>query len=627
MDALDILAIGLAAKGGGGGGTSDYSDLSNKPQINDVTLSGNKSLEDLGIPNYVAGDNVSITEDSEGNFEISATDTTYTAGTNIDITGGVISATDTTYTAGTGIDITSDVISIDNTVALKSDIPAAELPTITSSDAGKILKVNSNHDGVEWGSESTELPTITGNANKILKVNSGATAVEWASESTELPTISSGDAGKVLTVNSGETGVEWAAGGGGSSYTFTKGLTESSGTVSWDLNDTIKRVSNNSIRVIPYDNIPSQTKVNSNAHGLYVLNRNACRTSSSIVVYGSEDGGLINGYGDNSTQYHEYNFGIRSGSGCLVGGALTGMCSSNTITEYNPRICAGANGSIAYGVANGNGNIGTRGQGSIAVGYADEDASSSYNYTLKASGVASQAFGKQTRAVGNFQMVIGKNNSEDALENQGVYSFIIGNGASHSSRSNALTVDWTGNVVAAGTVTPSGSDYCEYFEFEDGNPESEDRMGMLVSLHNGKIVFANDGDDILGITTTTKGVIGDSAEMNWVGKYERDELGRFIYEDYDVVHEEGTEDEWVEHVHTKKISPNYDPSQEYIPRSHRKEWYPVGMLGKVYVKYSGELELDDYITADEGIAVKSESKTNMRVLEIVNDHVARVLIK
>lgn len=34
---------------GGGGGTSDYNDLSNKPQINSVTLSGNKSLNDLGI--------------------------------------------------------------------------------------------------------------------------------------------------------------------------------------------------------------------------------------------------------------------------------------------------------------------------------------------------------------------------------------------------------------------------------------------------------------------------------------------------------------------------------------------------------------------------------------------------
>lgn len=35
--------------GGGGGGTSNYNDLTNKPSINSVTLSGNKSLADLGI--------------------------------------------------------------------------------------------------------------------------------------------------------------------------------------------------------------------------------------------------------------------------------------------------------------------------------------------------------------------------------------------------------------------------------------------------------------------------------------------------------------------------------------------------------------------------------------------------
>lgn len=34
---------------GGSGGTSDYEDLENKPSINNVTLSGNKSLNDLGI--------------------------------------------------------------------------------------------------------------------------------------------------------------------------------------------------------------------------------------------------------------------------------------------------------------------------------------------------------------------------------------------------------------------------------------------------------------------------------------------------------------------------------------------------------------------------------------------------
>lgn len=35
--------------GGGGGGTSDYTDLENKPSINNVTLSGNKTNSDLGM--------------------------------------------------------------------------------------------------------------------------------------------------------------------------------------------------------------------------------------------------------------------------------------------------------------------------------------------------------------------------------------------------------------------------------------------------------------------------------------------------------------------------------------------------------------------------------------------------
>lgn len=35
--------------GGGTGGTTDYTQLSNKPQINNVELSGNKTLDDLGI--------------------------------------------------------------------------------------------------------------------------------------------------------------------------------------------------------------------------------------------------------------------------------------------------------------------------------------------------------------------------------------------------------------------------------------------------------------------------------------------------------------------------------------------------------------------------------------------------
>lgn len=45
----DEILLGLIKKNGGQGGTSNYEDLENKPQIAGVTLSGNKSLADLGI--------------------------------------------------------------------------------------------------------------------------------------------------------------------------------------------------------------------------------------------------------------------------------------------------------------------------------------------------------------------------------------------------------------------------------------------------------------------------------------------------------------------------------------------------------------------------------------------------
>lgn len=55
-----------------------------------------------------------------------------TAGSNISIDSATntISATDTTYSAGTGIDITNDTISVDNTVAMVADLPS----TINSTD-------------------------------------------------------------------------------------------------------------------------------------------------------------------------------------------------------------------------------------------------------------------------------------------------------------------------------------------------------------------------------------------------------------------------------------------------------------------------------------------------------------
>ena len=45
----DEILLGLIKKNGGSGGTTDYENLENLPEINGVELKGNKTLSDLGI--------------------------------------------------------------------------------------------------------------------------------------------------------------------------------------------------------------------------------------------------------------------------------------------------------------------------------------------------------------------------------------------------------------------------------------------------------------------------------------------------------------------------------------------------------------------------------------------------
>ena len=51
-------------------------------------------------------------------------------------------------------------------------------------------------------------------------------------------------------------------------------------------------------------------------------------------------------------------------------------------------------------------------------------------------------------STGNYQHVQGKFNVADSTK-----AFIIGNGTADNSRSNALTVDWSGNTTIAGDLT------------------------------------------------------------------------------------------------------------------------------------------------------------------------------
>lgn len=59
--------------GGGGGGTDDYNDLENRPKVNNVTLSGNKTGSDLGLVDDVQINGTSVVTSGVANIPVGST--------------------------------------------------------------------------------------------------------------------------------------------------------------------------------------------------------------------------------------------------------------------------------------------------------------------------------------------------------------------------------------------------------------------------------------------------------------------------------------------------------------------------------------------------------------------------
>ena len=168
---------------------------------------------------------------------------------------------------------------------------------------------------------------------------------------------------------------------------------------------------------------------------------------------------------------------------------------------------------------------------------------------------------------------------------------------------------WVDNKLWVAKTQVTGGDYAEMFEWLDENTENEDRIGYLVELEGDKIIKAN-GTDILGIISGTASVVGDNAN-EWVGKYKTDKWGRYLLDD------EGN----------KIINKDFDESKEYLDRSSRKEWGTVGLVGKIICRSDGSLNVGDYVQAINGIATKSTEKTNIKVINIIDDETVKVFIR
>ena len=228
-------------------------------------------------------------------------------------------------------------------------------------------------------------------------------------------------------------------------------------------------------------------------------------------------------------------------------------------------------------------------------------------------------------------------------------AFVIGNGTAVDdakdydniiARSNAFSVQYNGTVAAMSTITASTTaDYAEFFEWKDGNPNNEDRVGKFVTIDGNKIEIATDPDQyILGIVSGRPFVLGNGDCDVWTNMYLTDDYNRYITEPVPKMELDEETGEYKQVLDENgnpiyegtrfKLNPDYDPSKPYISRFDRKEWAPVGMLGVLSVDQDGTCEVNGYACCNkDGIATacKRTDPGAYRVTEKISDKVIKVI--
>jgi hypothetical protein len=198
--------------------------------------------------------------------------------------------------------------------------------------------------------------------------------------------------------------------------------------------------------------------------------------------------------------------------------------------------------------------------GNVGIGGASSGA---MLYVLQPSTGSSPAlFARQT--FGSFAGIIQQNIADRA--NTSAYSFIYNYSSGGGDIEQYMRGD--GQSYADGSWNGGGADYAEYFEWQDGNPNNEDRRGYSVSLINEKIKIAEEGDSVIGIVSGNPSVVGDDAPMKWTGKYIKDDFNSYVRD------EDGY----------RILNPDYDADTEYISREDRQEWSTIGLMGKIRLR-------------------------------------------
>jgi hypothetical protein len=184
-----------------------------------------------------------------------------------------------------------------------------------------------------------------------------------------------------------------------------------------------------------------------------------------------------------------------------------------------------------------------------------------------------------------------------------------------ANKENVFKVDGTGSAYSAGEFYSNSRGYAEMFEWADKNNRNEERVGFTVAFDStGKIISADEGDNVIGVVVNSAAFVGNTAWNHWQGKKLKNSLDKTATTEFHVI-------EWLEmetsllksfdkttvsssfimpenaaeiqsdsngnsFVKTKNSS-GYDSNKNYVSRINRSSWEIVCVLGVAPV-YKGQ---------------------------------------
>ncbi|MCU5471174.1 peptidase G2 autoproteolytic cleavage domain-containing protein [Bacillus paranthracis] len=225
----------------------------------------------------------------------------------------------------------------------------------------------------------------------------------------------------------------------------------------------------------------------------------------------------------------------------------------------------------------------------------------------KATGHSSHSEGSETTAGGSYSHAEGNHTSTAHFAGSHImgrfgtadesYSWFIANGTNETDHNiGAKWLAHNGEMYIEGaSYNASGTDFAQMFETVDNTFIDVGYFVTFSSEEKIRIATSNDSF-ILGISSATPALIGNSGALSWQKRYKTDSFGKRQYV--------RTESQDIQPL----LNTEWDPACKYIARKDRNEWLPVGLIGQMLVRDDGTCETHGYCRPNnDGIATKSES--------------------